>query len=144
MRRIVFTITMVVGCIFLSNKCFAQTEPLAGQSNAPQQEEKTIFSFKAEIGLTDEQENKIKALLFDGQTLMKSYRDQLNALGTELARMINSDEDVSLIKSKLTEISKIQVEVSCYNIEFARKIKGILSPEQLKKWEEIKKEHAKG
>ena len=89
-------------------------------------------------------QNKIKALLFDGETLMKKYRTDLNTSGTELGQMINQNEGMDLIKGKLTEISKIQVEVSCYNIEFARKIKGILSPEQLKKWEEIKKEHAKG
>jgi Spy/CpxP family protein refolding chaperone len=142
MRRIIFTLT-IVSCVFLSNNCFAQTTPLPTPSNSPQQEEKTIFSFKKEIGLSDEQENKIKVLLFDGENLMKSYRRDLNTLGEELARMINKDEDMSLIKSKLTEISKIQVEVSCYNVESARKVRGILSPEQLKTWEDIKKANAK-
>jgi hypothetical protein len=45
-----------------------------------------------------------------------------------------------VIKSKLEEISKIQVGISCRNIEDGRKIETILSPVQLKKWNDIQKE----
>ena len=143
MRRTIFTIA-ILSCVFLSNNGFAQTgAQSADQNNSSQQEGKTIFSFKKEIGLTDEQENKIKALLFDDESAMKLYRESLNSLGTELAQLINKDGDLGLIKDKLTEISKIQVEVSYYNIKSARRFRSILSPEQLKTWEDIKKANAK-
>jgi len=142
MRRTIFAV-MMVGFIFLSYKCFAQTAPQQAQSNSPQQEEKTIFSFKNEIGLSDEQENKIKALLFDSENSMKTYNRDLNPLLVELGAMIKKEEDLNLIKSKLTEISKIQIEIECYRIENARKIRGVLSADQIKKWEDIKKAHAR-
>jgi hypothetical protein len=52
--------------------------------------------------------------------------------------MISKKENMKVIKSKLEEISKIQVEMTCRDIENARKIESILSPAQLEKWKAIK------
>jgi hypothetical protein len=142
--RIIISIMVITGCIFLSNYCFAQTSSeLIRQSDLPQQQEKTIFDFKKEVGLTDDQENKLKAILFDSQSLVNSRKVVLNILGAELGQMIGKKEEMKLIKGKLTEISKIQVEITCAGIESGRKINSILTSEQVKKWEEIRKAYLK-
>ena len=114
---------------FIASNCFAQG---AGQV-------KTIFSFKNEIALTDGQELKLKALLYDEQALGDVNNNTLKTLGTELGKMIDEKADMRRIKSKLEEISKIQIEVSCRNIEDSRKVEKILSSDQLVKWKDIQK-----
>ena len=135
--------TVLMCAVFLFALYFAS--PSAAQAEPSQQDEgqpKTIFSYKKEVGLTDDQENKIKAILFDDQSSMNSDRNKLQELGAELSEMIKEKKDIKLIKNKLTEISKIQVEVTCRDIESGRKINNVLTPEQLKKWDDIKKAFA--
>ena len=139
MKKRVLLGMAIISCIAASS-CFAQgTTMPKSENNLKQQEEvKTIFSFKKEIGLTDEQESKIKALLYDQQSLINSNRNRLTTLGTELDQMMNKKQDLQLIKSKIEEISKIQVEITYQDIVTGRKIEDILSPAQLEKWKNIK------
>ena len=142
MRRKVLLGIVVIGCMMASN-CFAQAVPELKDEGAVTQsgqsgEVKTIFSFKKELGLTDEQESKIKALLYDDQSLMSTSRTTLNARASELSQLIKDKGDMKVIKSKLEEISKIQVEMTCKDIENSRKIDNILLPAQIEKWKAIK------
>jgi len=129
---------------FIALNGFAQGVPESKSGNNLNQPEqvKTIFSFKNEIGLTDSQELKLKALLYDEQTQADVNNSALKILGVELNKMIDEKADMKVIKSKLEEISKIQVEVSCRNIEDTRKVGMILSPDQLSKWKDIQKKFA--
>jgi Spy/CpxP family protein refolding chaperone len=129
---------VMMGCLMTAS-CFAQETPaLKGGAAAPSGEVKTIFSFKKEISLTDDQENKIKAILYDDQSLLTSYRSKLSVLGSELSEMISKKENMKVVKSKLEEISKVQVEMTCRDIENSRKIDAILTPDQIEKWKAIK------
>ena len=142
MRKRAFCLlgTIITICIASSN-CFAQAvaEPKSDNNLNQQGQVKTIFSFKSEIGLTDDQEVKLKALLYDEQSFMDSENTSLKTLGTELSKMLENKESMQAIKSKLEEIAKVQVEVSYRNIEDSRKIEGILTPGQLAKWKDIQK-----
>jgi len=136
-QRILPGLTFLV-CM-LASPCFAQAPAAGVGGNSQNPEVKTIFSFKDEVGLTDDQESKLKVLLYDEQTTVNAHNDTLKGLGAELSKLIESKAEMSLIKSKLEAISKIQVEVSCINIEDARKIETILTPEQIEKWKDIQK-----
>ena len=133
--------TIALTICFIASNCFAQgvSGPKSGNSPNQQEQVKTIFSFKNEIALTDNQELKLKALLYDEQALGDANNNTLKTLGAELNKMIGEKADMRLIKSKLEEISKVQIEVSCRNIEDSRKIEGILTPGQLAKWKDIQK-----
>lgn len=121
--------------------CSAQglLNPEASANPNKQEEVKTIFSFKSEIALTDEQENKIKALLYDEQSLLNGDTNTLKLMAADLSKLIEKKEDMAVIKSRLEDISRIQVGISCRNIEDSRKVEAILSPVQLKKWQDIQK-----
>jgi len=102
------------------------------------QTEKTIFSFKREVGLTDDQEAKLKALVYDMQQILGANKIKLDALMADLSRMIKNKDNMELIKKKLEEIAKIQVESTYFDIANSRKIQETLSAEQIKKWDAIK------
>jgi Spy/CpxP family protein refolding chaperone len=135
---------MALTTCFIAPHCFAQGAPALKSDNGLNQQDqvKTIFSFKNEIGLTDDQEIKLKALLYDQQARADAHNNTLRALGTELGKMIDEKEDMQIIKSKLEEISKIQVEISFHRIEDSRKVEGILTPDQLVRWKDIQKRFA--
>jgi hypothetical protein len=138
MKKIVLLGLMIVGFI-ISNGCFAESDAkLKGAIVTKEQAAKDIFFFKKEIGLTDEQENKLKALVYDTQQSLGANRIKLDGLTADLSRMIKNKDNMGLIRKKLEEISRIQVDFSCVDIENGRKIESILSPDQLKKWNTIK------
>jgi predicted hydrocarbon binding protein len=142
MRKEILPLTGIALTIcFIASNCFAQgvSGPKSGNNPNQQEQVKTIFSFKNEIALTDSQELKLKALLYDEQALGDTNNNTLKTLGTELGKMISEKADMRMIKSKLEEISKIQIEVSCRNIEDSRKVEGILTSDQLAKWKDIQK-----
>jgi Spy/CpxP family protein refolding chaperone len=119
--------------------CFMASNAFAQDATAQQSQVKTIFSFKDEIGLTDDQELKLKALLYDEQSLVDANNDSLKTLGADLSKMIEDKADIDAIRAKLEEISKIQVDTTCRNIEDSRKVETILTPDQLAKWKDIQK-----
>ena len=127
---------------FAASNCFAQGVPAApAASKSDQQDQvKTIFSFKNDIGLTDDQELKLKALLYDEQSSLDTDNTALKTLGTDLGKLVDDKADMAVIKSKLEEIAAIQVKVSYRNIEDSRKVEDILTPDQLTKWRAIQKQ----
>ena len=119
---------MIISCFVMFNNCFAKE----------QQEAKTIFTFKKEVGLTDVQEDKIKSMLFDIQQSSNVNKNKLNVLSNELNSMIKNKSAIASIRKKLEEISKIQIDLACIDIENGRKIESALTPDQLRKWNDIK------
>ncbi|MDE2027557.1 MAG: hypothetical protein KGK03_01610 [Candidatus Omnitrophica bacterium] len=127
--------------VFLGLICFAAS-PCLAQNQQGQDQVKTIFSFKNDLGITDDQELKLKALLYDEQTFLDQQNATLKTLGGELNKMIEDKADMPAIKGKLKEISKAQVDISYRNIEDGRKVETILTPDQLTKWRDIQKKFA--
>ncbi len=140
-KRIVplLTIAFMIGLI--APKCFAQGAPAPKNNTNLNQDGavKTIFNFKDEIGLSDDQEVKLKALLYDEQSFMDSQNTTLKALGIELSKMIEQKTDMQAVRTKLEAIAKIQVDVSYRNILDSRSSETILTPDQLAKWRDIQK-----
>jgi len=116
--------------------CFAQekTKPAA---QADKNEPKTIFSYKTEIGLSEKQIGDMKALVEKLQIAINEKSKIIMDSRSELAKMIKNRDNLKLIKAQLEKISASQVELSYYDIETARKIESILTPEQLKKWQNV-------
>lgn len=95
---------------------------------------KTIFSYQKELGLTDKQVENLKNTLADFQKFVAEQKKALVQLQKELSDMMNNNESLRLIRSKFEQISRIQVDVSCKDIETSRNIEGELTPTQLSKW----------
>lgn len=115
-------------------------QPSPSPSPAPQQPI-TIFSYKKELALTDEQETKMKARLQTLQTTVHASREKMSRLQREYATLVNNDATpLPMIEAKLKEIAALQVANQMEDLKASRDILGILSAEQLKKWRAIQAE----
>lgn len=134
MRKILVMVAVLSMATVVS--CFAQekTKPAA---QADKNEPKTIFSYKTEIGLSEKQIGDMKALVEKLQIAINEKSKVIMDSRSELAKMIKNRDNLKLIKAQLEKISASQVELSYYDIETARKIESILTPEQLKKWQNV-------
>jgi hypothetical protein len=98
---------------------------------------KTIFDYKKDINLTDDQEAKIKEHLVALEKEIRVMRAKLTIIDTEAQTLLEKEGDMTQLKSKVKEAYDIQASMRIADIEAARKINGVLKPEQLKKWKEI-------
>ena len=100
---------------------------------------KTIFSYKKELNLTDEQIDKLHKILDEFTEQLKRKRLKLRVLNIEFNELIRNRASLDKIKSKLKEIAELEVEIRFLDIKSAREIEEVLTPEQLKKWNKIRK-----
>ena len=100
---------------------------------------KTIFSYKKELNLTDEQTDKLHKILDEFTEQLKRKRLKLRVLNIEFNELIRNRASLDKIKSKLKEIAELEVEIRFLDIKSAREIEEVLTPEQLKKWNKIRK-----
>ena len=140
MRKTSLLVLALLAGMMVTNGMAQDVSAVKKDSDQNQQDKvKTIFSFKNELSITDDQELKLKALLYDEQSFFDTDNNSLKSLGAQLSKMIDDKGDMSAIKDKLEAISKVQVELSYRNIEDSRKIEAILTPDQLAKWRDIQK-----
>jgi hypothetical protein len=143
MKRLVF---LVVFSLCFVSGVFALDKKDADKAIAGQKQMmpvKTIFSYQKELGLSDDQVKSIKAKLADFQKYIDTQKQALVVLQKELSEMLNKNESLRLIRGKFEQISRIQVDVSCKDIETSRSIEGVLSSSQLSKWKKLQAEARK-
>ena len=109
----------------------ADTPPASGSK--PQ----TIFDYKQQLNITDDQEKKMKAALNELQTAAKTANQNLNRLEGEYRKLISQDASIEKARAKLKEIAEAQVELRLADLRTSRKLTGVLKPEQMAKWKEL-------
>lgn len=108
----------------------ARTEKAAG----------TIFDYKQEIGLSDQQVADIRQAV---EALVKQARLQQARLviaADELETLNSAEADLKDIRAKLMEIATLQVDMRYNDIATSRKINGLMTPAQLAKWKKIQEQ----
>ena len=122
-------------------------QPKAAQQPAPAQAQtapgQTIFDYKADLNLSDKQEEDIRALLADLNKEVRLGQAKLTILNSELEDLIKTEGDLEQIRKKVKEAFDLQANVKFADIAATRKINRVLSPEQLKRWRSIQ-EAARG
>ena len=132
----------VVGMQLSTLSSFAETKAAkpaqeAQKQEAQKQEVKTIFNYKSELGLTDKQSEDMKTLVSKLQTTLNEKGKEISELRQGLSQMIKNKDALSIIRPQLKKIADLQVDISYSDIETARKIEGVLTPAQMKKWQDI-------
>ena len=117
-----------------------QLESVPATSKQEKEAAKTIFSFKKELGLTDQQEESMRKMLASFQSFFTDKRKDYLDEQKELGDLMNKRADLKLIKAKIEALSRIQADITYADIETSRKIEDILTPQQLKMWSKIKEE----
>ena len=136
-RRFVMVVVVLVGMMLIAG--FAP----ASAQDEQQQTVKTIFDYKTELRLTDDQVTKIREYLNDLGKEIRVMRAKLTLVDVDLQSMMEKDADMGAIKGKIKEAYDIQATIKMADVEAARNINNVLRPEQLKKWKEIQAEARK-
>ncbi|MBN9420439.1 MAG: periplasmic heavy metal sensor [Candidatus Eremiobacteraeota bacterium] len=99
---------------------------------------KTLFDYKQELGLSDEQIANMKTFLTELNGSVKASRAQISKLETEYRALISSDSTTTgQARAKLTEIADATVVMRLKDLEISRKITNAMTPEQRGKWKSI-------
>jgi Spy/CpxP family protein refolding chaperone len=115
---------------------YAQTKDAPAQTRT--RRNKTIFDYKAQLRLTDTQARDIEKILVDLGRESRENRARLVLLDADIRSLVDKEGDLSVIKSKLNERAGILATMVYKDIVSAREINKVLTPEQAKKWKEIK------
>ncbi len=135
MKRVI--LTMVLAFFLSVNYSFAQS---SAQPIPPQAEFKTILDYKSELGLTDSQVKSLQELSNRTRQYVLDKRKSMITLRSELRDLAAKKADLKSIRNKLEQISAVQVDLLYIEFETARKLENILTPSQLQKWNNIRKE----
>jgi len=139
-KKISLVFIVVSFCLLTAASAQEKAKSQTQSEPAQKQEVKTIFNYKTELELTDKQVEELKNTLTSFQQFLLDKKKELGLINSELATMIKEKADMKLIRNKLEQIAKIQVDVSYVDVETARKTEGVLTPGQLKKWKAMQEE----
>jgi len=90
------------------------------------------FRGMVNIDFTEEQIAEIRQMMLDFQKESLELRNQIQMKQLEMKELLLEDSiDMDQVRTKLEEISKLQIEVRVKAIERQTKIQGLLTPEQL-------------
>ncbi len=104
------------------------------------------FAFLAlseKLGLSDEQKSEIESIKLKAEKAAIPREAELKSARLDLRELLKADKvDRAAVRRKLEEISKLRVELKMIRINSMLDAKAVLTPEQLKKLKEIRKEAA--
>jgi hypothetical protein len=111
------------------------------QAQAPAQDEgKSIFSYKKELGMTDPQEKDLHAAIDGFQKYFEETKGSLTAVEKSISDLITAKGDLKEIKVKIDELARIKADLTFKDIETSRNVETILKPEQIDQWKKIQSE----
>ncbi|MBX3169306.1 MAG: hypothetical protein KF760_18015 [Candidatus Eremiobacteraeota bacterium] len=112
--------------------------PLYADTPAEKPKIKTLFDYKQELGLTEEQINKMKSYLTELNGSVKTSREQITRLENDYRLLIANDSTTTAqARAKLEEIASATVTMRLKDLEISRKITNAMSTEQRSKWKAI-------
>jgi Spy/CpxP family protein refolding chaperone len=132
-RRVVQSLVGLVFLIHLLGAAVAQTPP-----NPPTpQTIKTIFDYKTDLKLTDEQDRHIRQILLDLNRELQLEQAKHTIAVYELQEFIKKEADLDQIRAALDREAAIRAAITYADIAATRKINKVLLPEQLAQWRSI-------
>lgn len=134
---------LVLGGILIA--VLGSVQSYAQQASAPTTGEKnTIFDYKAELKLTDRQEQQIRQLLTELSGELDLQRARITIATHELAESIKKEAPLEQIKKQLEHEAALRAALGYEDISASRRINAVLSPEQLKHWRDIQETSRQG
>ena len=103
----------------------------------------SIFEYKKELSLTDDQEKNLHDIITKLQSYLADRTKELDGLRVELNKMIADKTDLYKIKAKLRGMAQIQADASYEDIASSRAIEKELTATQLSQWHSIQEEFRK-
>ncbi|MBI3268848.1 MAG: hypothetical protein HYZ53_07485 [Planctomycetes bacterium] len=111
----------------------ANPEPAA----EPEVTKTTIFDYRTELTLTDQQEHDIRQILTDLGRLLRVNQAKLTIINADIEDLVQKEGDLKVVKAKLQEEANLRADTRYADIEASRRINLILTPDQLARWKTI-------
>jgi len=137
MKRVCFSLLFFLFIFF--SLSFAENQ----NQTQPQRRVYTILDFKDELKLSQEQVEKIRKIIDEFEKRAKPLRERVVAQDREIRELLEREADLKEIRGKIKENFSLRADLLIMEIEAGRKIDGVLTPEQLKKWREIRRQGGK-
>ena len=103
------------------------------------QQNKTIWDYKKELGLSEEQIQSMQDILNKFQKSLSSTQQKLIAAETQLKTMIDEEAPLDQVRTKLQRISVMTAELRYEDIQTSRRVNAVMKPEQLEQWHTIQR-----
>ncbi len=132
--NIIFIPILSIFLLFSFYESIHAEEPKKEQ--APKRQ--TILDFKDELKLSNTQVKEIENLLTEFKKRQTDAAKEIRKHDAKLRELLQKDGDIAEIRKEVKEIYRLRGEMVIDELETARKIDGVLNPEQKKKWKEIR------
>ncbi len=111
-----------------------------GVLNAQQPpQQKGILDYSKELGLSQKQVEAIRNAINSFEAKARENISKQQAIANELNNILkNENFNMDLVAKKIRELYQLRADLDIANIEAARKINSILTPQQRQKWQEIR------
>ena len=103
-------------------------------SSAEEKGDESIFKYKRELAITDQQEANLRNIIAKIQDILKDKTEELNKHRAQLNKMLETKADLSKIKEKLRTIARIQADATYEDIASIRAIETELTAAQMTRW----------
>lgn len=110
---------------------------IAAQAAPPAPQQRTLWSYDKELGLSGQQVAALKAAVKTMTDRLPVLRGQQQSQARAVADLIRADAEASLIRARARALLETELELRMLDIETAQKMKRTLKPAQLTKWRAI-------
>ena len=130
--------TFSISCVEAPVPVIAETTAAqpSGQTNGGNAV-KTIFDYKSELRLTDDQEQRMRQILVNLNKELQVERAKLTILSYDLDELIRKEADLDQIKRTLHQEADLRASIAYADLAAGRQINGTLTSDQLNKWRQI-------
>ena len=132
-KTLVF-ITLLILALTLADARLALAEPKGDES---------IFKYKKELAITDQQETNLRNIIAKIQDTLKKKTEELKQHRAGLNKMLEDKADLTKIKEKLRTIARIQAEATYEDIASIRAIETELTTAQMTQWRGMQEKYRK-
>ncbi|MEI6066657.1 MAG: hypothetical protein WCP96_04935 [Methylococcaceae bacterium] len=115
----------------------------AALSSAEEKGDESIFKYKKQLAITDQQETNLRSIISKIQDTLKDKTEELNKHRAELNKMLETKADLAKIKEKLRTIARIQADATYEDIASIRAIESELTATQMTQWRGMQEKYRK-
>jgi Spy/CpxP family protein refolding chaperone len=145
MKHISFLITAATAATFcISNPATVRAVDEDKRGDRPHRKElrERFLEGMQELNLTEDQKTQLRKIMEESRPSMEPLTKSLNEERRALMELIRkSPVDETAIRETATKIGSLEGDVAVGRAKIAEKMRAILTPEQAKKFDEMKEKH---
>jgi len=127
-------LTVLAGFLAIGDRAVAEPAPASAPAT---NQVKTIFDYKSELTLSDDQEQRMRQILVNLNKELQVERAKLTILSYDLEELIRKEADLDSIKRALQQEAELRASIAYADLAAGRQINSTLTNDQLTRWRAI-------